>query len=160
MSKAQIHQLFIEHLGQELETILSAAKKTYATATDEEHHAEHKYDTFSLESSYLARGQAMRAEQLASAAQALTAMTLPIYDTDALISEGILVRIKAEDGNVRTLFLGPVGGGETITYNDETITLVTTESPIGACVEGKKVGDNFDLKLGPDSQSFEIISAE
>ena len=48
MTKKVIHQRFIDHLTAELESITAVAKKTFATATSEEHRAEHKYDTLSL----------------------------------------------------------------------------------------------------------------
>jgi hypothetical protein len=50
MTKKDIHQRFVDQLARELESIAAAARKSFATATNEEHHAEGKYDTFKLES--------------------------------------------------------------------------------------------------------------
>jgi hypothetical protein len=64
MNKADLYQTLIDQLQQELATVTAAAKSSFATATSDAHHAEGKYDTFSLETSYLARGQAKRVAEL------------------------------------------------------------------------------------------------
>ena len=105
MTKTDIHHHFIAKLTAELESITAVARKTFATATSDEHRAEHKYDTFKLESSFLARGQAKRVEELASALESLQLLPLKDLDSTSPIQLSALVRLKASDGGSRTLFL-------------------------------------------------------
>ncbi|MBL7115120.1 MAG: GreA/GreB family elongation factor [Kiritimatiellae bacterium] len=160
MTKKEIHQGFIDQLEKELSAITASAKRSFATATDEEHHAEGKYDTFSLESSYLARGQAKRVKELTDALDRL--QVLPLKDLDATmpIHLSALVRLKASNGEERTLFVGPAAGGETITVDGNAIMMITTSSPMGRAVLGKTVGDTFDMRLGIDVQTFTVLSVE
>ena len=160
MTKNEIHQQFMDRLSDELASITAAAKSTFATATDEAHQAECKYDTFSLESSYLARGQAKRAQELATAVALLQMLPLKALDDTTPIQLGALVRIKANDGEERTLLVAPAGGGEAVVVDDETVTIITSKSPIGQALVGNTVGDTFEMKTGLRPQTFSIVSVE
>ena len=158
MTKKDIHQRFIARLAAELETITAAARKSFATATDEEHHAEGKYDTFKLESSYLARGQAKRVEELTSALQSLRMLPLQALNDTSPIQLGALVRLVAADGAQRTLFFGAAAGGERIVVDGEEIMIITSRSPLGQALLGKIVGNTFDLKIGIDIHTYTVMS--
>ena len=160
MTKDEILRRFVDQIAGELETITAAAKGAFSTATNAEHHAEGKYDTFSLETSYLARGQARRVEELSTALERMQQLPLKAFTADMPIVLGALVRMKAEDGEERTVFLGPSGGGEETEADGETITIVTSRSPLGTCILGKKVGDVFEIKMGPLAKQYTITSVE
>ena len=160
MTKEDIHRRFLEQLSEELESIRAAAKKAFDTATSGEHRAESKYDTFSLESSYLARGQAKRVDELSDALERLQMLPLVALGDAAPIQLGALVRLEANDGEKRTLFFGPAAGGEEITVDGEEVTIVTSSSPLGQAVLGKKVGDSFEIKMGIDAQTFTVRSVD
>ena len=158
MTKKKIHQLFVAKLSAELESITAAAKNSFDVATNAEHQAKSKYDTFSLESSYLARGQAKRVEELTASLERLQMLPLKDMDEKTPIQLSALVRIEASDGEKRVLFFGPSAGGEEVTVDGEEIIIVTSSSPLGQAVLGKKVGDSFDIKMGIDAQTFTITS--
>lgn len=160
MTKKEIHQRFVEHLSAELETITAAAKKSFATATDEEHHAEGKYDTFKLESSYLARGQAKRVAELTQALESLRLLPLQELNRASRIQLSALVRLTSAKGEKRTLFLGAAAGGERITADGEEITIITSRSPLGQALLGKTTGDTFDMTIGIDTHRFTVVSVE
>jgi transcription elongation GreA/GreB family factor len=160
MTKQEIHQRFVQRITEELASITAAAKTSFATATSDDHHAEHKYDTFKLESSYLARGQAKRVEELRRALSGLQAQPLTALHNKSRIQLGALVRLESGDGRRRTLFIGSAAGGETILADGEEITIVTSQSPMGQAVLGKTAGDTFELKIGIDRQVFTIRSVE
>jgi transcription elongation GreA/GreB family factor len=160
MTKKDIHQRFIDRISAELQSITAMARQSFAAATDEEHHAEHKYDTFKLESSYLARGQAKRVEELTNALESLRAMPLKELGAASPIQLGALVRLGAGGGKTRALFFGSAAGGETITVEGEEIIIVTSRSPLGQAALGKATGDTFDLKIGRDTQTFTVLSVE
>ena len=160
MTKQQIHQLFIDRLATELESIIAATKDSIAVASSGEHRAESKYDTFSLESSYLARGQSMRVEELTLALASLRALRMDSYPAKAPTGHGALVRLKERGGATQTMLVAPAAGGAEITADGEAVFLVTPVSPLGRAVWGRKKGDTFDLKMGRDVKAFTVVSVE
>ena len=160
MTKKVIHQRFIDHLTAELESITAVAKKTFATATSEEHRAEHKYDTFKLESSFLARGQAKRVEELASALDSLQMLPLKKLNSASPIQLGALIRLESGDGEMRVLYFGSAAGGETAVVGGVEITMITSRSPLGMAMLGKVVGDSFEINRGSAVQTFVVRSVE
>jgi len=159
-TKDDIHRCFIDQLSREVESITTAAKNSASMATNEAHRAESKYDTFSLESSYLARGQAKRLEELAHALERLQALPLKAFTEATPIQLSAFVRLEASDGKKRALFFGPAAGGEQITVDGEEIIIVTARSPLGQAVLGKSVGETFDIKIGATTQTFKVVSVE
>lgn len=160
MTKKSIHRRFIEQLTAELESITAVAKKTFATATSEEHKADNKYDTFKLEASFLSRGLARRVEELTQALDSLQMLPLKALPKTSPIQLGALVHLRATDGETRVLLVGSAAGGETIHANGEEIVIVTSRSPLGQAVLGKTSGDVFDIKIGPAAQTFVVSSVE
>ena len=61
------------------------------------------------------------------------------------------------------LFLGPAAGGLPVSYIQEDQTLInfkliTPTSPIGKALRGLHVGDELDLKLSHNNNSYEIMA--
>ena len=160
MTKNDVHRRFIEKLTQELESITSAAKNSISMATNEAHRSESKYDTFSLESSYLARGQAMRVEELKFALDRLQSLPLKEITRTSPIQHGALVRLESSDGKKRLLYFCPGGGGEQVTVDGEEVCIVTAQSPLGKAVLGKTAGATFELRIGQATQTFLVSSVE
>jgi hypothetical protein len=94
----------VEKMSEVLAQMAQAAEETRKDATHEEAKPENDKDTRALEQSYLARGQAMRAEQLAEQKEVLRFMPLPTLSADALVCAGALVELEDEDGSKRVLF--------------------------------------------------------
>lgn len=160
MTKHEIHRRFIEQLSAELDSLTSAAKNSASLATDEAHRAESKYDTFSLENSYLARGQALRVEELRHALQRMQALPLSDLPADTPVRLGTLIRLLAADGTRRAFFFGPAAGGEKVAAEGDEIVIVTARSPLGQALLGKRVGDTFDFKLGAATHTFTVKTVE
>jgi transcription elongation GreA/GreB family factor len=160
MTKNDIHRRFIDLLASELESLTAAAKNSASMATNEAHRAESKYDTFSLESSYLARGQAKRIEELTFALQRLQALSLSEQNGTTPIRLSALVRLASDNGGKRTLFFGPAAGGEKIIADGEEVVIVTARSPLGQALVGKTVGNTFDFKIGTVTHTFTVTSVE
>ena len=160
MTKQDLHQEFIKNLEAELETITAAAKGAIATATSDAHHAEGKYDTFSLESSYLARGQSKRVEELRFALERLEMLPLKSFDATMPIVLSAWVKLAAENGDTRSVFLGPAAGGESVMDGEGRVMMLTSQSPLGKALLGKHEGESFQIKLGPLEQTFTITSVQ
>lgn len=160
MTKADIHRRLIDQLSREVDELTAAAKNSISMATNEAHRAESKYDTFSLESSYLARGQAARLEELTHALKRLQALQLKAFTATTPVQLSALVRLESSEGQRRTLFFGPAAGGEQVKAENEEITVITALSPLGQAVLGKTVGATFEFKAGRATHTYTVVSVE
>jgi transcription elongation GreA/GreB family factor len=142
-------------LAKALEVMASAAAQTREGATHEESRAEGDKDMRSTEQSYLARGQAMRAEELAEQIQRLDATALRAFGEGDAIAPGALVLVDV-DGEVRTFFVVPWGGGTELDVGGRAVTVVTPASPVGRALLGKEVGDSFELAIRGATREWTI----
>jgi transcription elongation GreA/GreB family factor len=143
--KYRVREALLGKLAEQLTQALQVAEDTRKSATHEEAKPENDKDTRALEQSYLARGQALRAEQLTEARDVLRFMPLPQLDGDA--AAGALVELEAEDGATRVLFLAPVAGGTEVMVDGTAVQVVTPASPLGAALLGRGQGDEVILSV-------------
>ena len=150
-AKRAVYEALCASLQAAHETMVAAAKDAAAGATHEENRAEGIKDMRSTEQSYVARGQAMRAEELADELARLEATAPKTFAPDAPISAGALVRVELEPAGDRSeveerlLFVCPQGGGTVLDVDGARVTVVTPSAPIGRALLGKREGDDFDL---------------
>lgn len=140
--KAHLLELIRTTLENQLERLSQAARETRADATDPDSKAESKYDTRSLEASYLAIGQAKQAEDLAEAVRIFRNLSLPDFDIDSAVDAGALVEVEIADES-RCFLLVPAAGGTTIEDEGREITLLTPDSPLYRELLGRRIGDVF-----------------
>ncbi|SNS65792.1 GreA/GreB family elongation factor [Pseudomonas japonica] len=158
MNKTELLHAIIERLGVDLDVLQRAAQTAYETATAEENIAENKYDTLSLEASYLATGQARRMEEIRQARAAYLQLNLRDFDPGLGIQVSNLVLLEDETGNRQRVFIGPEAAGLKIGEGAELVTVITPRSPLGQQLLGKAEGDEVDL--GGGRQVLEVISIE
>ena len=130
-------------LRGQLERLAKAATETHAAATDPGSKAEGKYDTRSLEASYLAAGQARQVDELAAALRTFEALSLPDFPIDAAVDAGALVEVEIGD-EAAFFLLVPASGGMVITHAGMEITLLTPASGLYQQLLGRHVGDSLD----------------
>lgn len=147
MNKSALLAAILEALKAELETALREARESVDAATDPDSKAENKYDTRALESSYLARGQARRVDELQSAVGEFTALAEGGADTRASVAVGSLVALDTPEG-LALYFLGPAEGGTEVSHEGRTVLLITPASPLGRKLIGKSAGDSIALQPG------------
>jgi transcription elongation GreA/GreB family factor len=151
--KGRLHRLIIERLKHDLAVLSTAAKTAHEAAIHEENIPDNKYDTLSLEASYVAQGQANRAQELKRALQCYQKLDLQQFTAESSIRLTALVTLEAEDGAIKHFFIGPQEGGLKLQLDDEEILVITPGSPLGSDLIGKSVGD--EVALG--STSYEIV---
>jgi len=157
ISKRIIVQRIIEQLTDQLSTLAGASRAMHADASDEQNKAEDKYDTRGLETAYLASSQARLATETEQALAVYQNLKLRKFGESATIDVTALVELEAN--GARTLyFLGPTAGGMEINHCGSEILVITTESPLGQQLVGKKTGDRFKLQTRGPSQEFRVIS--
>lgn len=156
MNKPQLLQLIISQLSHDLAVLSKAAKTAHEASTHEENIPDNKYETLALEASYVAQGQANRAQEIKQALETYKQLTLQYFDNDSAIRLTALVTIESEDGIVRTVFIGPLEGGLKITDGRIDILVITPLSPLGRDLIGKSAGDVIETGTGDGRKEFEI----
>lgn len=136
-----------------LDRLTKAAMEAHAAATDPGSKAEGKYDTRSLEASYLAAGQARQVDEIAEAVKAFDAFVMPDFAIDDAISMGALVEVEM-DGETAHYLLAPAAGGMAIEIDGMEITLLTPASKLYRCLLGKRTGDRTE---NPDGMILEAF---
>ncbi len=135
-------------LQTELASLTQVAQGSFAAATDPDSRAENKYDTRTLEASYVARGQARRVTELQEAVQAFTALNVTSPTPAASIQLGSLVTLQAPWGEEH-FFLGPFAGGTEVQFEGTEIVVITPASALGQKLVGRHPGDTILLR--PDA---------
>ena len=143
-------------LASQADAMRASAEETRRGATHEESRAENDKDTRGLEATYLARGQAMRVEELESAASALRFLDLRSFGRDDPIGPGAIVTLSLDDDSRATYFVVPVEGGMKVRIEDLEVQLVASAAPLGRALLGKQVGDGFILELAGRERDYQI----
>lgn len=138
-SKTDLLAHIRQQLRTQLERLESAARDAHAAATDPDAKAESKYDTRSLEASYLAAGQARQLEELAEDLRLLEGFEPIDFDIESAVAAGALVEVMKED-ETEYFFLVPAAGGLTVRHHDREITLLTPSSRLYQSLLGGSMG--------------------
>jgi transcription elongation GreA/GreB family factor len=146
-----VKQALKDELVAALTAALEAARRAHASALEGATHAEAKAendkDTRGLEQSYLARGQAQRAHELAAALDEVEASELRRF---------VLVTVD-EDGDQLRYLIAPHGGG---TVLGGGIQVVTPQSPLGRALTAKQIDDVVEVKLKDKIRELTVLEIE
>jgi transcription elongation GreA/GreB family factor len=145
MTSSSVLQAILTHLTAELEALTRAAKDSYSAATDPDSRAENKYDTRTLEASYVARGQAVRVADMTLALEQFRALEGMARSEVARL--GSLVRLETPKETMHC-FIGPAAGGTQVQVGCDTVDVVTPASPLGQKLLQKLTGDKVLLSPG------------
>lgn len=137
-----LEQIRLE-LQTQLDRLSKAALEAHAAATDPGSKAEGKYDTRSLEASYLAVGQARQVDDIAEALRIFESWVLPDFDDVTPIDAGALVEVEM-GGSTDFYLLAPASGGLVIAHAGREVTLLTPASVLYRRLQGMKSGDALD----------------
>jgi transcription elongation GreA/GreB family factor len=149
VNKQAVLDQFLAALTADLATLTRAANGAFAAATDPDSKAENKYDTRTLEASYIARGQAKRVTELQEAVQAFGALSGGELETGSAAALGALVTLDGPDG-VDHYLIGPCAGGTEIVHEGIAICIITPASALGQKLVSKRVGDVIAIRPGAE----------
>lgn len=152
MDKKALFESLKNELRKNLELAIAAAQHTYDAATHEDAKAENKYDTRGLEASYLAGAQAERVSDLRETLKIVGSIAVREFNDESKIALTALVEIASEEKNSWVLLL-PMGGGQSVVFNQKQIQVVTPASPLGQKLVGRTVGDEIIV----NERAYEII---
>jgi len=140
MTKQEILERVRAQLRGQLARAVAASQEAREEATDEESRAESKYDTHAIEASYLAAGQAERAEELALAIQAFGVTEFPDFAPNAPIAVGALVAVDFAGERVYYL-LAAAAGGTSCEVDGHELTVLAPSAPLAAKLLGARAGE-------------------
>ncbi len=156
--KADLIHKLIALMDADLHQARQAAAEAHAGATHEQSKAETQYDTLGLEHAYLAEGQSRRIDSLVQGMLKLEHMGLPELTEDDAIVLGALIGVRPlglrphESRPQQTFFLASAGGGYHIEIDQQTITVITPQSPLGEELLGRYLYDEFKWPNGNDGE--------
>lgn len=147
MDKCVILDRLIKQLIEEVELARRASQDAASYATDEESKAKSQWDTQGLEASYLAAGQAGHAKEIVDAIQTLKSNYRDLVEPRKMGEIGALMGCEF-NGAIDWYFLAPAGGGETLSIDGISITVITPRSPLFASLRRKTRGERIHLPSG------------
>ncbi len=157
MNKTELLKQIVGRLENDYKMLLMAAKSSHAAATHEDNIPDSKYETLALEASYIAQGQANRAQEIKMARQAYRTLSLQAFNPETPIRLTALVLLEDEAGKQRWVFLGPSAGGMKLMFEETEVMVITPDSPLGEQLIGLKADDAFELVSAAHSKEYEII---
>ncbi|WP_298436290.1 transcription elongation factor GreAB [Geobacter sp.] len=143
MTKQQLVATIIARLEADLALFTAAALHAHTAATHEECQPDNKYDTTALEASYIAQGQANRAQEIRRSLEAYRTLELQPFDDDTPVRLTALVTLEDEAGEELRLFIGPQAGGMKLADPAGEIVVITPASPLGKRLLGLVAGDEL-----------------
>jgi hypothetical protein len=153
--KRKVLDALLAKMGEVVQHITAIAESTRKGATHAEAKPENDKDTRALEQSYLARGQAMRVEELIEQCEQLKFLPLPAYGEDDPLGAGALILLESEQG-ARCVFLAPHGGGIELSVDGCELQVITPQSALGALVLGRALGDEVQLRVRGSVREYVI----
>lgn len=144
ITKDALCRLIVQRLREDADQALAAARQAHEIATHEENVPDNKYATLGLEASYLAQGQANRAQELRLAVETFSRFAPTPFTASMPVRLGALIEIVDDEEEFRTLFLVPEAGGLKIETTDGLVTLITPQAPLGKKLLGLRVDDSIE----------------
>jgi transcription elongation GreA/GreB family factor len=150
-------EALVSSLVAALRDALAIAEAAHASATEgavhEDARSEGDQDMRATEQSYVARGQAMRVEELRSGLAAVEKMRARPWGEDEAIASGALVVVEDGDGAEHRYLVAPAGGGTQLAGG---VQVVTPKSPLGRALCGKRAGDEVEVAIGGATRALTI----
>lgn len=156
--KRRVLEAVIARLTSEALQTAQTAEGARRDATHEEARPENDKDTRALEQTYLARGQALRAEKMIEQREVLRFLPLLTLGPNDPIGAGALVALEDDQGGMRLLFLVPYGGGIEVSVDGVDVQVVTPTSSIGAAILGRSQGDEAVVTVRGKRREHTIVA--
>ena len=159
MDKTTVLQQIVHALQEDYDALQKSVQLATEGATHAESKPENKYDTRALEASYLAHGQAQRAQQIAEALAEFQRLLEQPLSSEPTVGRNSLLCLQALSGEERWLWVANAAGGLKVSHDKQSITVITPDSPLGAMLLGRMLDDEITLKLpGQPDQEYEITT--
>lgn len=152
------------HLLTKVQDSLAQSEGYRAWAQDEANShigaMQSRYDTFKEEHQYLVAGYSKKIATLTEEREALSALLKSDYLTmarHATVRLASLVATEDEEGETKKYLITPCSGGETVKLNEDNVTLVTPQAPIGQALWGKKLEDESAVIINKKKKTLIVL---
>lgn len=152
--KRALQAELLARLEAEHATLVNAQRLSSEGVTHADARSDGSKDMRSTEASYIARGQALRAEALEEDVAKVRAMKVRAFPSEAAVALSAVVEVEDEEGERRVVFVAPAGGGETV---GDGVQVVTPRSPLGRALVGAREGDVVELERGGATSEIELV---
>ncbi|MBC86165.1 MAG: hypothetical protein CL677_03210 [Bdellovibrionaceae bacterium] len=156
IDKNKITQALIEELKREFKTLADGATEAREAAISEESKPENKYDTRSLEASYLAGAQAKRAKELRQIITQFEKLVPKTFQEGDWIESTALIHVLIDDNEKRWFFLTAQKGGMRVMVDGQMIYTLSLNSPLGRKFVKKMSGDEVEFEAGGSLRVYSI----
>jgi transcription elongation GreA/GreB family factor len=154
--KQKIIEAFIAHFEIEIAALIASAKAAHAAATHEESRAEDRHDTFAIEASYLAAGQAKRVQEIRASLNELNDFLAHLKTKpQPTVELGALVMIESQGKRTRSL-IARFGGGTHVQIDGKVISILSPTSPLGEGILGLQKGEPFSMESPAQTRTFTV----
>lgn len=154
MDKKKVLEAMIETIRKELEVMTRAALHARESAISDEVKSQDKYDTQSVEASYLAGAQAQRSTELQTALTMLERLLDKLSTTSPVIVDGSIIELEnLKRSSQHVYILLPKEGGRKLQTDEGIIFSLSSSSPLGEELIGRKAGESFEVEI--DGRDFE-----
>lgn len=157
-SAAAVQREILKALQESLGLAKRSAEASASDATHAEARAENDKDTRSLETSYLARGQAMRVAELEADIKTIKFLVNKDSRANTIVQAGSVVAVEDEEGAQRLVFLAGAAGGLKVRVQGVEVQVITPSSPLGRLLLGKEEGDAFELRAPKGMQELWVVA--
>lgn len=159
MNKSLLVEQIIAHLNEKITDAVNAAQAAHLAAIDDQSVAETQYDTLAIESAYLAEGQTRRIAQYKADIELMSNPRLLQQSFNRIgIDIGSLVSLEQENGDLKYVYLAPAGAGLELKVGSELVTVITPSAPIGVAMLGLTEGEEFNLTINQNTQTYYILT--
>ncbi|MEM9693771.1 MAG: GreA/GreB family elongation factor [Myxococcota bacterium] len=156
--KEALLRALLRHLERERDVLVAAQKLSQQGVVHADAKADGNKDMRATEASYIARGQAQRAEALEQDVQRVRALRgVDLSGADARVALTAVVEVESDAGEARYL-VAPAGGGSKLAVGDFDVVVVTPQAPLGKALLGRQVGDVVELVREGRAVEYEIVS--
>jgi transcription elongation GreA/GreB family factor len=155
INKTKIISAVIEKIQADIASLRAAIQDAHTAATHEETQAKSKYDTFALESSYLANGQNKKLAELDATLASFKSIQFP--PNPEKVQLNCLVTLSKQNGAPMHVFLAKYGGGVQVKVDAHPIIIVTESSPMGQHLLDATMGHVFEIKGKDLNTEYEVL---
>ncbi len=148
INKKNLIQKIIGELSNKLNQSIASANEAHAAAVDDQSVAETQYDTLAIEASYLAEGQSRRVQKYHVAIECYQSLACKPFDKNSTIELTALIQLSKDKIKRHWFFIGPDAGGFACQLNQQFITVITPDSPMGLAILGKQKDDDIEVIVG------------
>lgn len=157
VNKAKVLQALIESVSAAASQVAANAEEVRRDATHAEARPENDKDTRALEQTYLARGQAMRAEAIVEQLQVLRSLDVSPLRVGEPIRSGAVIALQDENAT-RQLFMAPFGGGAQLKVDGIAVQVITPVSALGRALLGRFAGDDVEVRAPTGAREYTIVA--